>query len=77
MKLKLIGPNQTELHLGDSLVVFFSYETPVAAFVPGRGFLRTDYKWSVTTSKHINHWLNSANAESVPQFELNELVNLT
>lgn len=74
MKLKVIGPNQTELNFRDDTQVFFSYETPVAAFVPGRGFLRTDFKWSVTTSKHITRWLNGANSTSVPQSELDDLI---
>lgn len=73
MKLRQIGPNQTELYVGDT-VVFFSYETPVAALVPGRGYLRTDQKWSATTSKHINRWLEGVNATLVPQAELDALI---
>jgi hypothetical protein len=30
--------------------VLFSYETPVAAFVPGKGYLRTNVNYSKTTS---------------------------
>lgn len=33
-----------------------SYSTPVAAYIPGLGFMETDRKWSVTTSKHITQW---------------------
>jgi hypothetical protein len=39
--------------------VLFSYETPVAAFCEEKGFMRTSTKYSVTTSKHINYWLNT------------------
>jgi len=31
-----------------------SYGVPVAAFVPGRGHIKTDKKYSVTTSRHAN-----------------------
>ena len=57
MKLTPIAANQTELEIGKGVVVFFSYKTPVAAFVPGMGYFRTNHKWSRTTSKHINQWL--------------------
>ena len=57
MKLTPISANQTELEIGKGVVVFFSYRTPVAAFIPGTGYLRSNHKWSRTTSKHINQWL--------------------
>jgi len=58
MKLKPIGENQTELDLANGMRVFFSYETPVAAFdaKTGRAF-RTTAKWSRTTTRHINKWI--------------------
>lgn len=57
MKLQNVGSNQTTLELANGTIVFFSYNTPVASFVPGIGFLKTNTKWSKTTSKHINQWL--------------------
>lgn len=66
MKLNCIGSNQNEVTLGNGTVVFFSYSTPVAARIGGGAF-RTDKKWSRTTSKHINHWLNGATVEEKPQ----------
>lgn len=73
MKLKQAGSNQTVLEIGETQV-FFSYETPVAAFVPGRGYLKTDCRWSATTCKHINQYLQGANAIVVPQSELDQLI---
>jgi len=35
----------------------FSYETPVAAHISGKGHFKTEKKWSKTTSKHISEWL--------------------
>ena len=75
MKLRQIASNQTELSLPCGSVVFFSYETPVAAWLPNRGYIRTNQKFSVTTTKHINQWLNGAEAQEVPQSQLEELVS--
>ena len=74
MKLKPIAANQTEITLSNGTVVFFSYKTPVAACMgDGSGFVRTDKYYSVTTSKHINKWLDGANARKVPQSVLDSL----
>lgn len=73
MKLKQVGPNQTELELDNGTHIFFSYETPVAAFVPGRGYVRTSTSYSVTTSRHINKWLDNRKAEKVAQATIDEL----
>ena len=53
MKLKQIGSNQTEIEQANGVIVLYSYSTPVAAFVPGKGGLCTTTKYSATTSKHI------------------------
>jgi hypothetical protein len=72
MKLDNIGPNQTILTFGKD-EVFFSYSTPVAALFGGK-FYRTEKKWSVTTSKHINQWLADNKAEKKPQKFFDELI---
>jgi len=61
MKLQNVGSNQTVLTI-DGNRVFFSYNTPVAAEIGGV-FYRTEKKFSVTTSKHINKWLDGVKAE--------------
>ena len=68
MKLTPIAANQTELTLNNGTQVFFSYKTPVAAYCSESGkFIRTNYKWSVTTSRHINKWLDGRVAVEVSQ----------
>jgi hypothetical protein len=57
MNLKPIAANQNEVELENGTTVFFSYRTPVAAHVPGKGYFKTDKKWSVTTSRHINQFI--------------------
>jgi len=73
MNIKNIAPNQTELHTNDGLVIFFSYDTPVAALVKGE-YIKTSTKYSVTTSKHINKWLTGVNHSEVSQETINNLV---
>ena len=58
MKVINVAPNQTDIHLSDGSVVFYSYSTPVAAFIPGRGVVITGYKHSKTTSKYINVFIS-------------------
>ena len=65
MKLKPIGSNQTQLTMGD-VEVLFSYETPVAAYLPERGYLKTSKWWSKTTTRHINKWCDCYVGE-IPQ----------
>ena len=56
MNLTPIAANQTEIETKDARI-FFSYKTPVAAYIFGRGFVRTKNFYSVTTSRHINKWI--------------------
>lgn len=66
MKIKQIASNMTELDLG-FVQVFFSYETPVAACLTDGTLVRTDERYSLTTTKHIYKWLNGCDALTVPQ----------
>jgi hypothetical protein len=80
MIVQQIGSNQTEVQLADGTCILFSYTTPVAALVPGKGWIRTAYKWSASTTKHINGWLrkngptDTSRVASVPQWDLDQLV---
>jgi phenylalanine-4-hydroxylase len=74
MNIKPIGSNMTELQVNGHRILF-SYETPVAAWDnDSRDWVRTDKFWSVTTSRHINKWLDGVEALEVPQNEIDELV---
>ena len=66
MKIKSLGSNKTEIELKD-LRLLVSYSTPVAAIrlnvypnsIDNTGAaIKTEKFHSVTTSKHINQWLN-------------------
>ena len=77
MNLTPVFANGTEVET-DTARIFFSYRTPVAAYVFGRGYVRTEQFWSVTTSRHINKWLKDGytdlpECETVPQAEIEAL----
>ena len=77
MRLKQVTITSTEVELADGTCVLFSYSTPVAALVPGKGWIRTSTKHSATTSKHVNRWLADncgGTVQDVPQWELDQLV---
>lgn len=42
--------------LADGRQVLLSYNTPVAAFIPQRGYVQTAQKYSATTSRHVNQF---------------------
>ena len=65
MKIENLGADKTALHLSNG-TVFFSYNTPVCARINGQ-WSRTEKKWSVTTSRHINQFLDGLSAETRPQ----------
>ena len=74
MKLTPIAANQNEVSFNNGTQVFFSYKTPVAAYLPEKGYVRTEKFWSVTTSRHINKWLNGVtNVETIDQSVLDNL----
>lgn len=74
VKINPLKSNMTELHLGDKTILF-SYSTPVAAHVEGEGYYKTNKKFSVTTTKHINQWLDGAHAKSVDQEDIEAMAD--
>lgn len=78
MIVQQIASNQTEVMLADGTEILISYVTPVAARIPGKGWVRTSHKWSGTTTKHINKWLiknrGDANVPAVDQWDLDALI---
>ena len=73
MQLTPIASNMTEVETSEARILF-SYRTPVAAYVFGEGFVRTEKWWSVTTSRHINKWIDGVPAKEVSQTYLDNLV---
>ena len=75
MKVTSLGRNKTQIETQDKIILV-SYQTPVAAWIKGRGYLRTSEYHSVTTSRHINEWLAEQNAAKVTPVEQEELDKL-
>ena len=74
MQLTPIASNMTEVETSEARILF-SYRTPVAAYVFGRGYVRTEKWFSVTTSRHINKWIGKdVTTEEVAQTYLDNLV---
>lgn len=74
MKLNPIGSNQIELEIGGN-IVFFSYKTPVCAYLRSEGkWIRTEKFHSITTAKHMNKYLRGRSFILVPQQDLDNLV---
>lgn len=65
-QIKVIGSNQTEVKQSNGTTIFYSYNTPVVALVSGVWY-KTTKKWSNTTSKHINAYLDGIQAQGVDQ----------
>ena len=65
-KVRIIGSNKTEVQVNDRFILI-SYETPVAAFLPGQGIVRESVSSSRTTAKHINQWIGNAFGDGVTQ----------
>ena len=63
MQLTPIAANQTEIETADARI-FFSYRTPVAAYVFGRGYVKSEQWYSTTTSRHINKWMGKDIADT-------------
>lgn len=74
MKIRNIGSSRTQVEKDDGTRILVSYSTPVAAYIVGRGYVRTSFQHSKTTNSHIKQWLDGAECETVAQAELDALV---
>jgi hypothetical protein len=74
MKITPIASNMTELTLSNGIRVLFSYSTPVACEL-NSGFYKTNKKWSNTTTRHVNKWLDGKPATEATQGLFDDVVN--
>ena len=74
MYLNNISKNVSEIKNRKGTILF-SYNTPVAVITSEGYVLKTDRKYSKTTSKHITQWLGSLKAEEVTQENINKYVD--
>ena len=62
MKLVKIMNNFHALEWNDDIIIYFSYETPIALDVKGENYVAKN-QWSKTTGKHINWYKQSVRAD--------------
>lgn len=74
LRLRHLGISQVEVR-SDVVTVLFSYDTPVAAYIGGTGYIQTSARWSRTTTGHIKSWLDGRYARMVPQETLDTLLD--
>ena len=73
LELRPLGGNVNEVETDDAIILF-SYSTPVAYQDKATGvFYRTNERFSVTTSRHINKWLDGVEATEVAQTDIENL----
>lgn len=76
-KIKLInlGKNKKELVIGSKLLLF-SYEDPVAGYIPNYGYIKLDNNYlSPTSKKHILDWLGNKKVTPVQDNIINNILN--
>ena len=67
-----------EIAFADGRTIFQSYGVTVAAYLPGRGYVRTEKVFNVTTQNHINRFLGVTRPDRVtPRLKQAELIELT
>ena len=74
MKLTQLGPNKTLITFPNEDEVFFSYETPVAGWICGKGYWRTTEKFSRTTTKHVNQYADTYRVRDLSPEQVTELL---
>lgn len=70
VKLKITGPNQTTVEIGD-VTLYFSYATCVGFHRNGHGYTICENVWSATAGKHIA-LINGAKSERTPYDEFSK-----
>ena len=75
MKVKQLGPNKTVITMPNEDEIFFSYETPVAGWICGKGYWRTTEKFSRTTSKHVSQYVNTYRVRDLTPDQTAELLD--
>lgn len=74
MHIKPLGSNQTLLTTNHGWLILYNYETPVAGYNPIlKTYFRTSKKFSLTTTKHINKWLEGVKAVEMDQADIDNI----
>ena len=73
-KRKQVGSKSMWVHTyPNGAEVAISYTTPIAAYIPALGFIKTKEKFSVTTTRHVGVWVKSHGYPLVTEVEHAEI----
>lgn len=72
--MKASSAHVSVVNLADGRQVCLSYGVPVAAFIPGRGYVKTAERFSVTSSRHANTFGVGPATPEVPAAEFAALI---
>jgi hypothetical protein len=61
---KILSKSHVQVHLGNKIVVLFSYRTPVAALVDDK-YYRNEENYSRVTTTQVNKWLSGVPDEDI------------
>lgn len=73
MQLQKVDANMAVILFKDGTRIMFSYAVPVAAYVPGRGYIKSSRYFSRSTNYHVTRFLNGNMGASVDHSVVLEL----
>lgn len=78
MKIKQMQNNQFKIEVNENLTLFQSYESIVAGWFSGRGFIinKMFYKFSKTTTKYTCEFVGANNSKHLHNLIKNEKIEL-
>lgn len=73
MELQRLGANVAVINLSSGARILFSYDTPVAAYIPGEGYIKSERFFSRTTTAHVAQFLKGNQGATVTHETLTRL----
>ncbi len=72
MELETVAQNAFVVALKNGVRLLYSYGSPAAVYVPGRGFLKTNWYISRTTAAHVSAFIadDAKGAQYAPHDEI-------
>ncbi len=70
MEMQRVDPNMVVLMFKDGTRIMFSYDVPVAAYIPGAGYMKSSRYFSRSTNQHVVRFTNGAMAVPVEHSEI-------
>lgn len=65
MELQRLGANVAVINLNNGARILFSYDTPVAAYIPGKGYIKSERFFSRTTTAHVSQFFKGNQGATV------------